>query len=110
MRYRRLLPFVAALLCAGVPCSFADQVVYFVNGKAIMVKSVEKGDKFTILEMEGGGKVGVPTDQISKIEEFVVTAPSATSTCALPIPGREPPPRRPNRPAGVLSACRAWRR
>jgi len=63
------------LLCAAVPLSFADQVVYFVNGKAIMVKSVEKGDKFTILEMEGGGKIGVPTDQINKIEDFAVTAP-----------------------------------
>ena len=77
MRYRRLLPFVAALLCAGVPCSFADQVVYFVNGKAIMVKSVEKGEKFTILEMEGGGRIGVPTEQISKIEDYAVSDPVA---------------------------------
>jgi len=75
MSCRRLFPFAIGLLCADVPLSFADQVVYFVNGKAIMVKSVEKGEKFTILEMEGGGKVGVPTDQITKIEDFAVTAP-----------------------------------
>src|SRR2546427_12296283 len=77
MRYRRLLPLVATLLLAGVPRSFADQVVYFVNGKAIMVKSVEKGEKFTVLEMEGGGRIGVPTEQISKIEDYVVSAPVA---------------------------------
>ena len=88
MRYRRLLPFMAALLCAGVPCSFADQVVYFVNGKAIMVKSVEKGEKFTILEMEGGGRIGVPTEQISKIEDYAVSDPVAA----------QPPPRNCVRP------------
>jgi len=72
------------LVCAAVPRSFADQVVYFVNGKAIMVKSVEKGDKFTILEMEGGGKVGVPTDQITKIEDFAITAPPAPQAAPAP--------------------------
>ncbi len=94
MPCRRLLPFAAVLLCAAVPLSFADQVVYFVNGKAIMVKSVEKGDKFTILEMEGGGKVGVPTDQIIKIEDFVVTAPPAPQAIpvqSVPVPAAVPP-------------------
>jgi hypothetical protein len=90
MACRRLLPFAVLLVCAAVPLSFADQVVYFVNGKAIMVKSVEKGDKFTILEMEGGGKVGVPTDQITKIEDFVVTAPVAPQ--AVPAQSAAVPP------------------
>jgi len=90
----KILPFATVLLCAAVPLSFADQVVYFVNGKAIMVKSIEKGDKFTILEMEGGGKVGVPTDQISKIEDFVVTAPSAAPAVpvqSMPVPAAMAP-------------------
>ncbi len=93
MRYRRLLPFVAALLCAGVPCSFADQVVYFVNGKAIMVKSIEKGEKFSILEMEGGGRIGVPTDQIERIEEYRVSSePTATQAAVAPAPQPAPAP------------------
>src|SRR6266496_3834801 len=75
MRDRRLLPLVTALLLAGASLAFADQVVYFVNGKAILVKSLQKGEKFTVLEMEGGGRIGVPTDQISKIEDYVVAAP-----------------------------------
>ncbi len=91
MSSRRLLPFAIVLLCAAVPLSFADQVVYFVNGKAIMVKSVEKGEKFTILEMEGGGKVGVPTDQISKIEDFAVTAPQAIPAQSAPVPAAVAP-------------------
>jgi hypothetical protein len=91
MSCRRLLPFAIVLLCATVPLSFADQVVYFVNGKAIMVKSVEKGEKFTILEMEGGGKVGVPTDQISKIEDFAITAPQAIPAQSAPVPAAVAP-------------------
>ena len=58
MSSRRLVPFAIVLLCAAVPLSFADQVVYFVNGKAIMVKSVEKGEKFTILEMRVAARSG----------------------------------------------------
>src|SRR6266850_2195356 len=84
MRHSRHLPLVALLLCAGIPTTFADQVVYFVNGKAIMVKSVEKGEKFTILEMDGGGRIGVPTDQISKIEDFAVSDPVAAQAPAAP--------------------------
>ena len=52
----------------------ADQIVYFVNGKAMTVKAVEKGERFTTLEMEGGGRIGVPTDQIVRIEEYQVSA------------------------------------
>ena len=50
MRSRRFHAplFVMLAACAAAPSAFADQVVYFVNGKAIMVKSVEKGDKFTV--------------------------------------------------------------
>src|SRR5436190_20919125 len=91
MSSRRLVPFAIVLLCAAVPLSFADQVVYFVNGKAIMVKSVEKGEKFTIPEMEGGGKVGVPTDQISKIEDFAITAPQAVPAQSAPVPAAVAP-------------------
>jgi hypothetical protein len=42
--------------------ALADEIVYFVNGKAMMVKKVEKGPEFTILEIEGGGRIGVPND------------------------------------------------
>ncbi len=75
MRDHRLLPLIASILFSGASLTFADQVVYFVNGKAIIVKSLEKGGKFTVLEMEGGGRIGVPTDQIAKIEDYVVSAP-----------------------------------
>jgi hypothetical protein len=103
MRHLKYLPLVSLLLCAGIPLTSADQVVYFVNGKAIMVKSVEKGEKFTILEMDGGGRIGVPTDQISKIEDFAVSQPA-------PAPGQDPAappqvvsatvPALPSRPSG----------
>ncbi len=79
MRNRKVrLPLFAMFVaCAAASLAFADQVVYFVNGKAILVKSVEKGAKFTVLEMDGGGRMGVPTDQIARIEEYVVSPPSA---------------------------------
>ena len=93
MRYRRLLPLAALLLIAALPAAFADQIVYFVNGKGIVAKSVEKGDKFTILEMEGGGKVGVPTDQILRIEDVV--PPSAPAAPVAPPPAPVAPPAAP---------------
>jgi len=101
MRHLRYLPLVALLLCAGIPLTFADQVVYFVNGKAIMVKSVEKGEKFTILEMDGGGRIGVPTDQISKIEDFAVSEPVPVQAAVAPpqVVSAVVPPL-PARPAG----------
>jgi len=86
MRSRRLLALATLLLSTGLPLAFADQVVYFVNGKAIMAKSVEKGDKFTVLEMEGGGKIGVPTEQITKIEDYVVAAPQPPAPIAAAAP------------------------
>src|SRR5437867_2123976 len=101
MRNRRIqLPLFAMFLgCAAASLAFADQVVYFVNGKAILVKSVEKGEKFTVLEMEGGGRMGVPTDQISKIEDYLVSAPpvaqAAPPQTAPGVPG----------PAGVGNAA-----
>ena len=75
---RREFLVFAALICFGIP-TFADQVVYFVHGKAIRVKSVEAGEKFTILEMEGGGSMGVPNEQIVRIEEYQVSAPATGS-------------------------------
>jgi hypothetical protein len=94
---------VAVPLCmlAVVP-AFADQVVYFVNGKAIMVKSVEKGEKFTILEMDGGGKMGVPTDQIARIEDFQVSAPTPAPAAVLQ--AAPPPALAPSSPGAVVAA------
>jgi hypothetical protein len=88
MRRSRFHPILLAapLALSLVSPLFADQVVYFINGKAIMVKSVEKGDKFTVLEMDGGGKMGVPTDQIARIEEYVLSAPAAPQFVAPPAP------------------------
>jgi len=63
----------------------ADQVVYFVNGKAMTVKMVEKGDRITILEVEGGGRIGIPSEQIARIEELLLSNPAP----AVPAP---PPP------------------
>jgi len=80
-------PVVAAfaLTLAGlVSLSFADQVVYFTNGKAIMVKKVEKGDDVTILELEGGGHLGVPTERIVRIEEYAVSKPGNARPPAAP--------------------------
>src|SRR5437773_4742001 len=70
-----LLLGTLAIFVIGPAAAFADQVVYFLNGKAMMVKSVEKGEKLTILEMDGGGKIGVPTAQIAKIEEYQIGPP-----------------------------------
>ncbi|MFQ5878220.1 MAG: hypothetical protein ACE5JH_11140, partial [Acidobacteriota bacterium] len=61
-------------LCLAAPAS-ADKVVYFLHGKAIRVKSVQKGDRFTVLELEGGGTLGVPTSRIARIEEYEISAP-----------------------------------
>ena len=88
MRRSRLkLTLLAAplALALGAPVH-ADQVVYFSNGKAIMVKSVEKGEKFTVLEMDGGGRIGVPTEQIARIEEYAISAPSAPQAAPPPVP------------------------
>ncbi len=72
-------PIVAAavlLLAGAFSLAIADQVVYFSNGKAMMVKKIEPGDSITILELEGGGRIGVPTAQIVKIEEYAVSKPN----------------------------------
>jgi hypothetical protein len=63
----------------------ADQVVYFVNGKAITVKKVEKGDKITILEMDGGGKIGIPNEQIQRVEELQISAPETVVPTPPPV-------------------------
>ncbi len=76
------LCFAVLLSLAGTASLRADQVVYFVKGKAIVVKSVEKGPKFTVLELEGGGKVGVPTEQIERIDDVV-----EASGVQTPVPG-----------------------
>jgi hypothetical protein len=73
-RLRAGLAFLAATALLSVP-ALADQIVYFVNGKAMTVKSIEKGAKFTVLEVDGGGRVGVPTDQIARIEDLETISP-----------------------------------
>ena len=85
-RHCHRIPFAALLAFSLASPLCADQVVYFINGKAIMVKSVEKGEKFTVLEMDGGGKIGVPTDQIARIEDYVLSAPAAPQFAAPPAP------------------------
>jgi hypothetical protein len=72
----RVFCSAAFLLIVAGGVAGADQIVYFANGKAIQVKSVESQDKFTILEMEGGGKIGVPTEQIARIEDLTVPSPA----------------------------------
>lgn len=83
---RRIAPAIVMLagLALATPV-VADQVVYFVNGKAMTVKKVEKGDRITILEVDGGGRIGIPTEQIDRIEELVLSSPPP----AVPAP---PPP------------------
>jgi hypothetical protein len=103
MRYVKHLPLAAALLCASLAPSFADQIVYFVNGKAITVKSVEKGEKFTVLEMEGGGRVGVPTDQIARIEDYVVSEP-VVAPVAAPAAPAVPSPQAAAAPSAAVQA------
>jgi len=105
MRPNRLrLTLLAAplALVLGAPVR-ADQVVYFTNGKAIMVKSIEKGEKFTVLEMDGGGRIGVPTDQIARIEEYTVSAPAAPQAAPPPVAApvaAQTPAEQPARTAG----------
>src|SRR6185503_10667010 len=90
LRASSLILAAACMLLGPVPAR-ADQVVYFLNGKAITVKKVEKGDKVTILEIEGGGRIGIPTVQIDRIEELslsptVMPAPQTQVTAILPAP------------------------
>ncbi|HYV84764.1 MAG TPA: hypothetical protein VFB49_02535 [Patescibacteria group bacterium] len=87
-------------LAAAVPAR-ADQIVYFVNGKAMTVKSVERGDRVTILEIEGGGRIGVPSVQIDRVEELQLSAPAA-ATAAVVVP--PPAPAAPVQPVANLQA------
>ena len=97
---------VLAAAASGLP-AMADQVVYFVNGKAMTVKSVEKGPKVTVLEVEGGGRIGVPTLQIERIEDLTVSPPPATMPATAIIqpppapqaPGAQPPAAQPTGPS-----------
>jgi len=84
-RVRMLAPAIVifAGLALAAPAT-ADQVVYFVNGKAITVKKVEKGDRITILEVEGGGRIGMPSEQIERIEELLLSNPAPAAPAAPP--------------------------
>lgn len=71
-----LAPLALGLMLILPAHLLADEIVYFTNGKAMTVKKVEKGDRFTILEVEGGGRVGVPNDRIVRIEAFEGSRPA----------------------------------
>ena len=100
--------FLAGCLCAASTLARADQVVYFLNGKAITVTKVEKGDKITILEIEGGGRIGIPTVQIDRIEDLALSpaAPPPTQVTAIIPPQPTAPPTQPVQPpaAGAMPA------
>jgi hypothetical protein len=89
-----LLAGLLLLVLAPVSIVQADQVVYFVNGKAMTVKSVDRQAKLTFLEMDGGGRIGVPTEQIARIEEYQVSPPAvpvaATPVAVVPTPAAAP--------------------
>ena len=71
----RIAAALLASALASVMPTLADQVVYFVNGKAIMVKSIDRQGDLTFLEMEGGGRMGVPSEHIARVEDYAVSAP-----------------------------------
>jgi hypothetical protein len=101
---RILLPASALAAAFAVVPASADQVVYFINGKALTVKSVERGDKVTILEIDGGGRIGVPTMQIDRVEELQLSAPAAIAPAVAPavaLPSATAPP---PAPGGVQPA------
>ena len=100
-------------LCAIVTAAaasfpaLADQVVYFVNGKAMTVKTVEKGPKITVLEVEGGGRIGVPTLQIDRIEELqpATAPPPATLPATGTMVNTPQPVQQPAAPAQVAAGA-----
>jgi hypothetical protein len=79
------LILAAACLLAVPGFARADQVVYFTNGKAITVKTVEKGPKLTVLEIEGGGRIGIPTVQIDRIEDLNLSPPAPVAPPPTPV-------------------------
>ena len=106
IRISTLFSALIAVAASGVAAR-ADQVVYFTNGKAITVKKVEKGDRLTILEIEGGGRIGIPTVQIEKIEELALTAmaaPPVAIPAILPAPQPEPQAANPAPPPAAAQA------
>ncbi|MEE9292165.1 MAG: hypothetical protein V3U83_04460 [Acidobacteriota bacterium] len=88
-RARGLTAFAACLMLILPMHALADEIVYFTNGKAMTVKKIEKGDRFTILELEGGGRIGVPNDRIASIETLELPRPpsgaSAPARIATPL-------------------------
>ena len=108
LRASSLILAAGCLLLGPVPAR-ADQVVYFLNGKAITVTKVEKGDKVTILEIEGGGRIGIPTVQIDRIEELSLSPtqlppPSTQVTAILPPPPKPVQTTAPLPPASAMPA------
>lgn len=91
---RRNLPRAKILAAFGVGLmlllpghALADEIVYFTNGKAMTVKKIEKGERFTILEIEGGGRIGVPNDRIARIETLQIPRPSTGAGAAPRVAG-----------------------
>lgn len=105
-RYRFLLALLMTAVALCGPAA-ADQIVYFVNGKAITVKSIEKGPKITVLEVEGGGRIGVPTEQIERIEELQTSSPAAAPVAppvTTPVTIPQNPPAAPQTPPPATTA------
>ena len=86
-RARNLAAFAAGLMLTLPVHALADEIVYFTNGKAMTVKKIEKGDRFTIFEIEGGGRIGVPNDRIAKIETLKISRPPTGAGAAPRIAG-----------------------
>jgi hypothetical protein len=80
-RFAKSLMIMAIGALFAAP-ALADEIVYFVNGKAMMVQKVEKGPEFTILEIQGGGRIGVPNAHITRIEPYQVSAPRPAGSTA----------------------------
>jgi hypothetical protein len=60
--------------------TFAEQVVYFEDGRTLVIESMELDDQFMILEMEGGSRISVPQDRIASVETLVPTTPSPSES------------------------------
>lgn len=71
-RWPMMIPlsfFVATTFCWS-PGIWAAQVVTFKRGQAMVVDSVEKKDGWYYLTLPGGGQLGVPAAQVTRVEEY----------------------------------------
>jgi hypothetical protein len=96
----RILSFSLIMLFLST-MAFAEQVVYFEDGRALVVESMEQEDQFVILKLEGGSSISVPHTRIASIEDHVVSAPSPSASV---FPGSPA-----SRESSVNSDGNAWR-